>query len=483
LGDERFGVRVNSAIKWSFLSELAAKAVVPLVFVILARLLTPEDYGVAAAATIFISFCQMFWDYGLGKAVIQYQGERVSAANAAFWVNIFLGILLALLVVVLADTMAERLFHDARVAPVLQVLSLQLLLSAAASVPTALLQKDMRFKPLFWVRLLTVAGPAVISIPLAALGAGYWALVAGTLAGQFLQLPLLWRLNTWRPSFAFDWTVARRLGGFSGWVMLSGLSAWFYLWADSLIVGTQLGAHELGLYRTGNAFVTMIYSFLFAPLLPVLYSHFSEIQHDHARVNQILSKVVRTITLTALPVAFLLFAFGDQISGFIFGQRWEGIGVVVAIMALTHGYAWTVGVNGEVYRAVGRPEYETRVMAGTLPLYALAYWVSIQYGLIVFLWTRFSLALVGVLLHLWTARLAIGFPLGRSVAYMLKVSVVGLPLLALHYCFNGMAGEGVLVQTFLVLVAAAWALGYPWLLERNSLIPEAVGMFKQRIQG
>jgi len=85
----------HSALKWSFLGEIASKAITPVVFVVLARLLTPEDFGVVVAATIVISFSQIFWEAGMGKTLIQFQGHPIAAANVAFWINIALGVLIA----------------------------------------------------------------------------------------------------------------------------------------------------------------------------------------------------------------------------------------------------------------------------------------------------------------------------------------------------------------------------------------------------
>ena len=99
----------------------------------------------------------------------------------------------------------------------------------------------MGFKKLFWVRFTTVSLPGLASIPLALNGMGYWALVAGTLVGQLVQVMMLWRTSHWRPAFNFDIQIAKEMGRFGAWVGTSGLLAWFYVWADSLIVGMYLG--------------------------------------------------------------------------------------------------------------------------------------------------------------------------------------------------------------------------------------------------
>lgn len=119
----RLRVSITHALKWSFLSEIASKAISPLVFVILARLLTPDDYGVVAAAMV-ISFSQIFWEAGMGKAIIQYQGERAAAANVAFWINNALGVGVAGVLVAVSGGVANRIFRDPRVTRVLRARAL-----------------------------------------------------------------------------------------------------------------------------------------------------------------------------------------------------------------------------------------------------------------------------------------------------------------------------------------------------------------------
>jgi PST family polysaccharide transporter len=187
------------AVKWSFLAELVSKAITLIVFIVLARLLTPEDFGVMSAALMVIAFSQILWEAGMGKALIQRQTDIEDAANVAFWINLGLGVLIAGLLFWGAQPIALTFFQDARVTPVLQIMTLQVLLGALSSVQTALLQKEMDFKKLFWVRMATVALPGFASIPLAWGGMGYWALVAGTLTGQAVQVMMLWRMSEWRP--------------------------------------------------------------------------------------------------------------------------------------------------------------------------------------------------------------------------------------------------------------------------------------------
>lgn len=417
------------SLKWSFLSELASKAIQPVVFIVLARLLTPEDFGVMSAALMVMGFTQVFWEAGMGQALVQRQVNVDEAANVAFWVNVVLGIIIAILLFLAADSIAQTFFHDSRVTAVIQVMTLQVFLGAVSSVHTALLQKVMGFKKLFWVRFATVSLPGLASIPLALNGMGYWALVAGTLVGQTAQVIMLWRMSQWRPQWSFDTTIAKHMGRFGGWVGASGLLAWFYTWADSLIVGMHLGSHELGLYRTGNQFVVMIFAMLFSPIAPVLYSHFSKII-DASELSRQLKDVVSIVALISIPFSFLIFATSNIIEVLLFGEKWKGIFQIIAIMGLSHGISNIFNTNAEAYKSAGKPEFETYPMLIGLFIFVPVYFISIQYGVMTFLLARLcTVSLFGTVIHSLLAYKAFHIHPWFFLKYVFVFSIFSLALL------------------------------------------------------
>lgn len=419
------------AFKWSVLGEAISGAAGPVVFLILARILVPADFGVVAAATVIISISQLFSDAGLRKALVQRQERVDDAASITFWLNVGLA-LGVMAVLLLAAPLIATFFHDARITAVVRVLSLQVLFSALSAVQITLLQKEFKFRELFWVRLLTSGALMLGSIPLALHGWGHWALVAGALAGQAVQSLVLWLRSAWRPRWIKDRDLTAQLLRFGKWAMLSGLLGWFYAWMDSVIVGHYLGSHDLGLYRTGNTVVVMIYGLIFAPLLPVLYSLFSRAQHDLPRLRDALRTVTHGIAVVALPIAAFLYVLGGPIAMQLFGAKWEGIGRVIAILAVMHGVSWIVGANGEVYRAIGKPHVETWTTSAMLVVYLAGYLISVRFGLDHFLLTRLALALIATVVHILVARVV----LGLSIAGWLYAGTIATAIgaaLVVHY--------------------------------------------------
>jgi O-antigen/teichoic acid export membrane protein len=393
-------MKLKHAVTWSFLSELASKAIQPLVFVLLARFLTPEDFGVMAAALMVIAFSQIFWEAGLGKALVQRDKQIPEAASITFWINLGLGLAIATSLFLLASPLTAALFDDERITAVLRVLSAQILLGALSTVQTALFQKEMRFKSLFYARFASICFMALVSLVLAWKNFGYWALVGGTLAGQFAQLILLWKISNWRPSLSFNTKVAKQMISFGAWVGYSGLLVWFFAWGDSFFVGAFLGSTDLGLYRMGNVFVAILFGTLTAPLAPVAYSFFSKLQHDRTALCQATLASAKIHSLVLFPLAGVVYLLKDEIAILAFGTGWPGIGEIIGLTAITQAIAYTVSINQEAYRAIGRADVEAKVMSISMLIRLVFYIWSIQFGLFAFMIARLFSTILGVINHL-----------------------------------------------------------------------------------
>jgi O-antigen/teichoic acid export membrane protein len=417
--------KVVSAAKWSAFAEIASKGITPIIFIVLAWILTPKDFGLVAIATMVISFSQIFWDAGLSKALIQRQGDVEKTANIVFWTNMILGIVIYGLLFLSASFIAH-LFKEPLAEAVIKVQGLQIILASLCSVQTALFQKELNFKKLFYVRLLTSVLPGFASIPFALWGYGYWALVMGSLVGAFGQVILLWWINPWRPQFEYDFGLMKALFPFGLWVSGSALLGWCFLWVDSLIVGIYLDVQQLGLYRTGNTLVMMVFGIVLSPILPILFSMFSRMQDNIERLKNALLKSTKIIIIVAFPISMGLFIGSELVSSIIFSDKWQGVDQVIEMMALVHGLAWLVGANGEAYKGIGKPDIETKIMSLSIFFHLTLYLIIIKYGLAAFLFGRLMSVFFGLLIHLFFLKkyLYIGYKKIFNISKFVLFSVV-----------------------------------------------------------
>lgn len=426
-----------NALKWSFFAEFATKLFQPLLFIVLTWFLTPEDFGVMTAAMMVVAFSQIFWEAGMGKALIRQQTELTVAANSAFWINLGLGVVVAILLYGFSGEIARYFFQDNRVTSVLQVMTVQILLGALCSVQTALLQKEMGFKKLFWVRFATVVLPGMASVPLAWYGWGYWALVMGTLVGQLVQVVMLWSISAWRPTLSFKWNVTRDMVRFGSWVGLAGFLAWFYQWADALIVGAFLGGHELGLYRVGSLLVIYGYAIVSAPVLPVFYSWL--VREAKRDISLSLQKIVNVLAGIFIPLGFLIYGVSSWVETLFFEDAWAGVGQVIGIIALAQGLSCLFVANSEAYRAAGSPQYEVYPMAIGVAVFLPAYIFSIGYGMEAFLYARLLCVVAfGSLIHAVLANKCLGI---KSWFFIRYIAIFSVSLMCLVFAehFSGSA--------------------------------------------
>lgn len=397
--------KIIHSIKWSAFSELVSKILPPVFYIISARLLTPEDFGVVATASMVIAFASIIWEAGLSKALIQNQEhDKINKiSNVVFYSNFVISVILYFILFISSNFLAY-LFNDMRLSDILRVSGISFIIGSLMSVQTALLQKDFRFKELFYSRFVGAIVPGITSVILAYLGFKYWALIWGTIISMAMQAFILWKISSWRPSLDFDWDIAKKLFKFSRWVLLSGLLSWFYMWGDLFVLSLYFNAHELGLYRTGNYFVSTILGFITAPILPVMYSYFSKIQHDKEEIKNKLLLSSKMLSFFVLPTGVFLYVMQDTLSNLIFGAKWNGIAYVIGVLAVQQSISWTIGLNTEAYKAVGRPDIETKILIYSLPIYLIVYIFSANISFEFFLVFRFLVTFIGLYIHLYFSK-------------------------------------------------------------------------------
>jgi PST family polysaccharide transporter len=389
----------KKALQWSFFSEIASRAIQPAVFIILARILTPIDFGVMTASIMVIAFTQIFWDAGMGKALIQEKNNIVESANAAFWINLSFSIIISAFLFYFSKKIATNFFQDIRVSNVIRVMTLQIILGALGSVQTALFQKEMLFHKLFWVRFLSVSIPAVASIPLAKFGWGYWALVVGAVLGQFIQTIMLWVMSNWKPGFHFDRRVAIILLKFGSWVALTGLLTWSWTWLDNMIVGYYFGTKDVGLFRMGNQIPQLIFALLFSFASPVLYSRFATSINVNNVKNE-LNRILSLLPLFSLPIAILIITNSSFVEKYILGSKWVGTSYIISAIATKEAVSWIFAYNIEAYRSIKKPHIETFIAGVSLLINLVVLIYFSKFGFDKFVFAKaYIVGFLGFILH------------------------------------------------------------------------------------
>ena len=472
------------SVKWTSLMNFVSRSSRPVTMLILARILAPTDFGIMGVAMIAIGLAQVIQDFGLEKTLIQRETDLKESANIVFWTNTFIGILIYLLIFIGAPYIAD-FFHEERVANVLKILCFQIVLLSLTKVHIALLQRDFQFKKLFVSQLTIAFIPPLISIPLAFMGWGVWALVWGSLAGYSTQLIAVWFLSPWRPQFSFNLPLARELFGFGGWVTLEMIMSWLIGYGDSVLVGHFLGIHELGVYRIGITFLTLVYGVFFTPLMSVSYSSFSRLQSNILELKTSLLKITKLIATVSIPLTFILMLTAKLSSIIVFGEKWRGIEIVIILIGLKDGISWLIGLNPELYRAVGRPDINVKLLFIAVLYYLPVYVFAAPKGLLIFCIARLGVALIALILHLFVANRILQLKYTYLLDCIKSPLISALPLIGILFAGQSFINKipwyaalvvlvPILTLSILSYLLTLWVLDRKFIIQSFKLVKKAV---------
>ena len=314
--------QVATATKWSAITEVMGKLVAPVSSMILARLLTPEAFGVVATLNMVIAFTEIFTDAGFQKYLIQQPfenaEERDKDTNVAFWTNLVMSCVLWGIIAIFAEPLAT-LVGNPGLGIVLIVACASIPLAAFSSIQMALFKKDLDFKTLFYRRLVAIIVPLVVTVPLAFWMRSYWALVIGTICVNLANAIILTVKSNWRPRLYYSFARLRNMFAFCSWAILDAILIWATGYMDIFFIGIMLNDHYLGLYKTSITTVGQITALITSTILPVIMPALAKVRDDHAAMRELLLKLQKYTAILLLPIGFGIFMFSDLITEILLG--------------------------------------------------------------------------------------------------------------------------------------------------------------------
>jgi O-antigen/teichoic acid export membrane protein len=367
--------KVISGVKWSYFSNFLARGIQPLTLIVLTRLLTPEDFGVMAMALTVTGFIRLFKDVGLGQALIQHRGQTEEVADTVFWLHLLFGIVWLGSVWIAAPFVATY-YHREEVTPILRTLGLLFVVYPFSDVPLNILVRDLEFRALFFRQVAPLLFSSSVSIVLAYVGFGVWALVFGSLVGAVATAIVVLRVSDWRPGFRYNIQILANVLKFGTHVSIQNIFGWLTMSVDQVFVGRFLGAQSLGVYRMGFILGDMPWSLISGPFNTVLYPVLCKAGVGVSVVKRQYLSFLRWASLLNIPAGVALMFLAPSFVPLLLSQKWAGVTPVLQLIALAGVIASLVTMNPEAYKAIGRPDimskfFLVRLMV-SVPLYYFA---------------------------------------------------------------------------------------------------------------
>ena len=423
--EENLHNKIVSATKWSTITEVASKLVSPVTNVILARILTPEIFGVVATVTMIVSFAEMFTDAGFQKYLIQHEFKneniKFKNANVAFWTNFFISIFIWLFIVLCRDSIAVFVGNPG-LGNVVAIASFQLILTSFSSIQMALYRRDFAYKKLFFVRIISMFIPLTITLPLAFYGLGYWAIIIGNLVIQLTNALFLTFNSKWKPSFFYDFGILKEMFSFSMWSLVEAISIWFTTWIDSFIIGGFLNQYYLGLYKTSTTMVNSLMGLITGATTPVLFSSLSRLQQNNEEFDETFMKFQKLISMIVMPLGMGLYLYRDLATKLLLGSQWSEASDVIGMWSLSSSIVIVFGhYSSEYYRAKGKPRLSFFVQICHLIVLVPSLYISLSFGFKTFLITRSIVRLQMVVVHMLVMKYYLNFKISRIFVNLLPI--------------------------------------------------------------
>jgi PST family polysaccharide transporter len=331
------------ALKWSFVMSWGRRGFATLFMVLLAAILGPEAYGVVTLAAVYILLLELFVEQGISTALVQRETLDDEHLDTAFWMNLGWSVLFAGVSVALAGYWA-RANGVPQLEPIIDVLSITIILDAVTLVQQAQLQREMEFRKLAMRSNLATVISGIVGVCLALAGAGAWALVAQQLTFALASTLLFVALVRWYPKLRFSLHHARELLGFSVDVFFANLAGFLSRRGDILFMGLFFSPVVVGIYRLADRLVDTVLELCVRPVSVISLPHFSRLQRDPARLRSSVAACMRLTVLLAVPTMLAMAACSEYILG-VLGNKWSAgvtalkllaiVGVVKALIVFT----------------------------------------------------------------------------------------------------------------------------------------------------
>ncbi|HLA45490.1 MAG TPA: lipopolysaccharide biosynthesis protein [Aggregatilineales bacterium] len=353
--------RTLSGIFWAYASFIGGRLLNVVTTAILARLLFPEDFGLIGFATLLISFIEVSYGLGINDALV-YTSERVDdAASTTFWINIAVGAVQTTFLF-LAAPLTLKFFEDPRIVDVVRVMSLTFVVSSFGFTHDALLQKELEFKRRFIPDLISSFIKGTASIVMALSGVGVWSLVIGHLIGTVARVIAKWWVMRWVPQFRFYTDRAKELWGYGVHILLFELLNVVLEQADQLLIGTMLGALQLGYYAIAAKIPEMVIANFSLILTRVIFPTFAKMKDDLDQLTRGFLMTTKYTAFVTIPAGFGLAAVAPEVIRVIYGSKWDDSIIIMQVLALLGMTATLPWSAGDVLKAVGRPDVSTKLL-------------------------------------------------------------------------------------------------------------------------
>jgi O-antigen/teichoic acid export membrane protein len=454
-------------MSWAYSAYFGGRALVLVATAILARLLTPTDFGIIALALIFTTFMDAVRDLGLGEALIVADPEEEAArAQTVFGWMITFGFLLSAATAA-ASPLISSFFREPRLAGILAVIGCDFFLRSLGATHDALARKHLNYRVRTISEICEVTVRGVLGIALALAGCGAWSLAIGFIAGVAASSLSLWLMVDFRPRLRLTHAHLKELLKFGGVLTIVDVGATLTYNLDYIFVGRVLGAAALGLYTIGFRLPELVILNLANVASDVLFPAYSVV--DRKRLAAAYLLALRYITMATVPVAVGLVVFARPLTLVVFGSQWKpSIGVMQVISIYTLIVVLTIPA-GTIFKVTGRARLLLLFTVPGIAALAVVLILFADRGIVAVAWCTTAMQAIALPFELWLGSKELDVPMMASFRAVAPAAASAAGMFAAVFPISLVIASPLLELVVAGVVGAIVYLGLLVLISRDSL--------------
>lgn len=459
--------KIASGFMYKFFERAGAQGISFLLSLLLARLLTAEDYGVISTITIIITILDVFVTYGFGNSLIAKKNSDSLDFSTCFYFGIVWSLILYAAVYFLSPYIAIFL-KDAALTPIIRVMALRMPLAAINSVQHAYVSKHMRFKKFFYSTLIGTVVSGVVAVFMAFNGFGVWALVAQYLGNIAMNTVCLWIIVDWRPKKEFSFARLKEIYAY-GWKILAvGLIDTTYQELRSLIIARKYSKADLAYYNRGNHFPSFGMKLIEPTVNTVLFPTLAQCNDDAARMKAVTRKIIQLSTYIIAPIMIGLAVVAEPLVVVLLTEKWLPCVVFLQIGCLSYLFRPLQFINNTVIKSSGRSDLLLKldIVKKGIGVALLLY--SMQYGVVGIAVSQAVSNLIATVINIAPNRKILNYGYGAQLADVGKNLLLAVVMGAAVYPIAFLAMPSVVTLILQIAGGVAIYLGGSVLLKLDS---------------
>lgn len=390
--------QIISSLFWKFMENGSSQVVNFIVSIVLARLLSPNDYGTIALITIFINLSNVFIQAGFNTSLIQKKNTDELDYSTVFYVSLVLATILYCILFLMAPYIA-KFYGQPILIKALRVISINLFFGALNSIQIAIISKKMQFKKLFYRSFGATTVSGILGVIMAYSGFGIWALVFQQILNQVISTVVMWFTLKWRPQFIFSFKRLRNLFSFGWKILISNLINTLFLNIRDIIIGRVYSSTILGYFNRGKQFPSLIITNIDGTIQSVMLPTYSAEQDDKERIKNMVEKSINISSFLIFPMMIGMYILAEPLVLILLTDKWLGCVPFLKIFSLTYMLIPLYTANLQAIQAIGRSDLILKIEVVKRSIETIILIISLKFGVYAIAIGTLVTGIIGIVLN------------------------------------------------------------------------------------